>query len=90
VKKPVLLGILFTLAVLATLIYTTLGNAKFRCEVCITYKGEKMCRIAAASTKEQALRAATDNACADISHSMTDAVNCPNTPPDSVKWLSGR
>jgi hypothetical protein len=33
-----------------------------------------------------ALRAATENACAQIASGVTDSNQCTNTPPDSVRW----
>ena len=41
---------------------------------------------ASARTRELALRAATENACALISSGVTDSNQCNNTPPDSVRW----
>ena len=38
------------------------------------------------STRELALRTATENACAQISSGVTDSNQCANTPPDSVRW----
>jgi hypothetical protein len=90
VKKSSWIVILFGIAIVAALWFTTLGNQKYRCEVCLTFRGQKVCRTAAASNKETAQRTATENACAQVEQSMTDRFNCPGTPPDSVKWLTGR
>ncbi len=87
-KKSGWIVFCFGIAVLAILVYTTFGNRQFRCEVCITFNGAKNCRVASARSKQGALRTASENACADMEHSMTDRMTCPNTPPDSVKWLS--
>lgn len=87
-KKNVLIIVVFCAVVLAALIYTSLGSRQFRCEVCVTFNGVKNCRISSSRTKESAQRTATENACAAMEHSMTDRMTCPNTPPDSVKWLS--
>ena len=65
------------------------GRNRIRCEVCITFRGSQSCRTAAASTRELALRTATENACAQISSGVTDSNQCNNTPPDSVRWPSG-
>jgi hypothetical protein len=90
VNKTVLLAIGFAVAVLVVLVYTTLGNRRYRCEVCMAFQGRSACRTAGASTEEQALRTATENACALISSGVTDSIACDNTPPTSVKWLSGK
>ena len=87
-KKSVWLGILFLGLVVAFVIYSTLrtSTARVRCEVCITFQGRQACRTAAASTRELALRTATENACAQVSSGVTDSNQCNNTPPDSVRW----
>lgn len=85
-KRSVLLGILFVLVFLAFVVYTTWNTGRIRCEVCITFQGRQACRTASARTRELALRAATDNACAQIASGVTDSNQCQNTPPDSVRW----
>jgi hypothetical protein len=86
VKSSVLLGVLFLLVFIGFVVYSTLNAGGIQCEVCITYQGRKACRTASARTRELALRAATDNACAIISSGVTDSNQCHNTPPDSVRW----
>jgi hypothetical protein len=86
VKTSVWLGILFVALVVGFVVYSTIGTGRIRCEVCITYRGRQSCRTAAASTRDLALRAALDNACAIISSGVTDSNQCHNTPPDSVRW----
>jgi hypothetical protein len=86
VNKTVLLGIGFVVLVVVLLIYTTVGHGRVRSEVCITFQGRTACRTASAATKEEALRAAVQNACALISSGVTDSIACQNTPPDSVRW----
>jgi hypothetical protein len=88
VKKTVVLAIAFAAAVLAVLIFTTIGINKFRCEVCVTFNGRTACRTAGASTEAQAVRTATENACAQMASGVTDSMACENTPPGSVKWVS--
>ena len=89
-NKTVLLAIGFALVVLVVLVYTTLGNRRYRCEVCMAFQGRSACRTAGASTEDQALRTAAENACALIASGVTDSIACDNTPPTSVKWLSGK
>ncbi len=85
-KKSSAIALVFGLLMIAALVYNTMGNRQYRCEVCITYKDKKQCRIASARNKETALRAAAELACAEVEGGMTDRINCPNTPPDSVTW----
>lgn len=89
-KRTVLLAVLFTLLVLGFILYSTLGNARYRCEVCMSYEGRSACRTVAAATQAQALRTATENACADIASGVTATLQCERAAPVSVRWLSER
>ena len=83
-SKTTLLSILFGLAVLGVLIYSTMGLQQYSCEVCMTFEGETNCSVARAPTSQEATRTATDVACAPISSGMTESIQCSNTPPDSI------
>jgi hypothetical protein len=85
-KKPVLIGILFVVAVLAVLVYSTLNLAQQRVEVCMQFNGREACRTAAGSNKDFALRAATSNACAQIASGVTDSTACERSEPVKVTW----
>lgn len=86
-NRTAILIVVFAFLFLGILIWSSLGLKGHRVEVCITFQGGTACRTASASTREQALRAATDNACAFLASGMTDAMACGRTKPDSVKWL---
>jgi hypothetical protein len=83
-------GLLISLAFLVAfglLMYTSFqGMSSHRVEVCMEFHGRAACRTASASSKDQALRAATDNACAQISSGMTDSIACTQSMPKSVQW----
>ena len=85
-KKSTLIALVFGVLLVAALAYNTMGNRQYRCETCITYNGRTNCRTASARTKETAQRAAAELACSEMVNGMRDSINCPNTPPDSVKW----
>lgn len=85
-KNSVWLGIVFVAIVIGFVVYSTLTTGRIRCEVCVTFRGQQSCRTASASTRDLALRTATENACAIISSGVTDSNQCHNTPPDSVRW----
>lgn len=90
-KKSVLLTILFVVAILGAILYTSLGgsNSKYRVEVCIEFQGKTECRTARAATRMEALRTATDNACTLMASGQSEFERCRNTRPTSEKWLSG-
>jgi hypothetical protein len=84
-KWPVIAGIAFIAIFIAAMAYSTLGNAQYRCQVCITFNGQTVCRDGAAASKEQAERAASDIACSDLTSGMTNLMQCGNSPRQ-VTW----
>ncbi len=80
----------FAAAFSALLLYSTLGARKYRVEVCIEFEGRSACRIASAASGENALRTATDNACAFLAAGMSESRQCEITPPKKVRWLEGK
>jgi len=87
-KKTVLLAIAFVVVVLVVLVYTTMGNNRYRCEVCVVFDGKQACRIVGASTEAQAQRTATENACAEVASGVTDSMACESRQPASVIWVT--
>lgn len=85
-SKTTLVSILFLLAVLGALVYSTLDLQGYSCEVCITFNGRQNCAKASGTSREEAQRTATDTACAPITGGMSETIACSNTPPDSVNW----
>lgn len=75
------------LAFIGILTYLSIGQKQHRVEACVEFQGRKNCRIASGPTREQALRTATDNACATITSGMTESMSCSQTPPVTTKWL---
>ena len=85
-KKVGWIAALFGAAVLGYVVYSSFRPHPFRCEVCMSFQGRRDCRTASADTKEDALRTAITNACAQISSGVTESSQCENTPPESVDW----
>ena len=90
VKSPMVrIGLVFgvlAVATLALIIYQIVEKQqRVSCEVCVTFRGLRDCREAAAPDRDEAIRTATSNACALISSGMADSISCSNTQPDSVR-----
>lgn len=85
--RNVILAIVAVVAFLGLLVYLTLGQKQIRAEVCVEFQGRKNCRTASGPTQEQAVRTATDNACATITNGMTESMTCGRMPPVSVRYL---
>jgi hypothetical protein len=74
------------LAVIGYIVYSSLRLNKFSCEVCMEFRGSTACRTASADTREEAIRTAADNACAQLASGMTDSIACTQTPPKSISY----
>ena len=72
---------------LAMLVYSSLRLGRVTVEVCVEFNGRPGCSTAAAPTEEEAIRTATDNACALLASGMTESIACSRTPPVSIRRL---
>ena len=88
-RKPVLVGVVFIVGMLAAIIYSTMGSNEFRVQICLNFKGRgEVCKVASGATEEFARRSALTNACGQVASGVTDTIACENTPPTSVTWLT--
>jgi len=85
-KKTTWLAVLFVAVVVGFIVYSTLNQERIRCHVCMTFNGRQDCRTASAANRQEALRTAVSNACAQLASGVTDSIQCENTKPDSVDW----
>ena len=89
-NKTVVIGVVFVVAILAFLVYSSMHLAKYRVEVCIAYHGQTQCRTASADTREHAQRTAQSNACGLLVSGVTETMQCEHLDPTSVKWLDSK
>jgi hypothetical protein len=82
----VLIAIVFVLGFLVMVVFTTFRGTRQRVEVCMEFKGNRDCRTAQAVTREEALRTAITNACAQLSGGVIESSQCEHTQPASVVW----
>ena len=75
------------LSFVVLVVYWSLHLGQVKVEVCLEFRGRSNCGTAAAPNEEEAIRTATDNACATIASGMTDSIACSRTPPTSVRRL---
>jgi len=78
----VTLGVL--LPVIGFVIYSSFQVNEVECEVCITFAGQEACRTVAGKTKEDSLRGAVTNACAQVASGVTDTLRCERTEPSKA------
>lgn len=86
-KSTAWIGIIFVALVLGYILSSSFSRPKFRCQVCMSFNGRRDCRTAAAESRENALRTAITNACAELAGGRSETNQCEMTSPDSVKWL---
>jgi hypothetical protein len=84
-RARVWLGTLLGAAFLAAMIWTTLAQSGAECEVCLEYRGDSVCRTAAASDADTATQQAIATACAILSQGVTQGLECQRTPPRSLR-----
>ena len=72
---------------LGAMTFMMLGQRKNRVEVCMGFEGRTACKVASGETRDEAVRTATDNACALIAFGVTDNGQCGRSQPLSVKPL---
>ncbi len=67
--------------------WSSTHTARHSVTVCLSYHGLSACRTAEGRTRQEAERAAHDNACAQITSGVTGTLGCQNTPATSVTIL---
>ncbi|MFQ5662884.1 MAG: hypothetical protein ACE5HL_03530 [Terriglobia bacterium] len=85
-RVKIALAVTFLLFV-GVLVYSSLTLGQVTVEVCMEFKGRTGCGTAAAPTEEEAIRTATDNACALISSGMTESIACSRSSLASIRRL---
>lgn len=81
------LAIAFGLLVFGYIVVSSFRPPGARCRVCMSFKGGSDCRTASAANRQEALRTAITNACAQLSGGVVESNQCETSPPVSVEWL---
>ena len=76
--------------VIGIVVYTSLRVGTIDCEVCIRMDGREACRTVTAATREDALRGAIDNACAQLTSGVTGTLRCSRTEPSRAECRATR
>jgi hypothetical protein len=87
-NKPIVLAsvvaVVLALVTLGLVLRSAMTTYDHLCEVCVTYQGRSQCREAYGSSRQEAVKTATDNACSFLASGMTASVQCSNVQPDRV------
>lgn len=84
-KKTVWLAVAFAVVVVGAVVYSTLSQSRVRYQVCISFNGRRDCRVASATSRQEAVRTAVSNACGELASGVSETIRCENTTPDSVE-----
>jgi len=66
--------------VVAFVVYSSFQISDIECEVCIAFEGREVCRTVRSASETEALRGATDNACALLRCARTPATRAGCRP----------
>ena len=69
---------------MAFVIYRSLHITGYRCSVCLSFRGQDVCRTVDGPTEREARSGATTNACAFLASGVTDSLACERTVPTKV------
>lgn len=72
-------------ALVAVLIYGSMGTVQVECELCVQYSGRTECRRGSGADEQEAKQAAQKAACALMAVGMAESVNCQNVTPTGVR-----
>lgn len=84
-RLRLLLALVVSAAFVAVVIYRSLHVAGYRCELCLSFKGQRVCRAVEGSTEAEARSAALNNACAVLAAGVTETLACERTEPDTIR-----
>ncbi len=83
-SNPIRLAIVVIAIVFGLLVYFSMNLNQHTFEVCMEFNGRTNCATASGTTEQEAIRTATDTACAIISFGMTESIQCSRVKPLSV------
>ena len=89
-KKPVVIGVVFSIGVLVVIIWSTMNMSQVKIKACMQYEGRTNCATASGATKEFATRTAISTACASISGGVTGTIGCEGSKPVSIEEMDAR
>jgi hypothetical protein len=83
--KTTITTLVFLALFIGIVVYLSTRIAHEECRVCVTFRGDTVCRTAASGTKKAAIESAVTSACSGLASGMDESIKCQNTAPDSVE-----
>ncbi len=87
-NKTTLVTVLFVIVLAALIGWSTFRGPRYRVQVCMNFNSRTACRNVSAKSEEAAVKSGVENACADLVSGVTETINCGQTEPQSIEWLS--
>jgi hypothetical protein len=66
-------------------VYGSLQIGGYECTLCITFRGQSVCRTVQGAEEIETRTAARTNVCALLAAGVTDTLACERTPPDRME-----
>ena len=84
--RNLILTVVLLGAGLAALVHGVVSSFRVTCEVCLTYRGRSVCRVAVGATRDEAARTARRRACDFLTADSEREQECLRIPADSVTF----
>jgi hypothetical protein len=65
-------------------VWLSIPRSPYSCEVCLDFAGERVCRLGAGDTEEEARTAAQESTCGGNARGMSEMIACRNATPAAV------
>ena len=74
-------GVLAFVAFMGGVIYLSIPQSPYSCEVCLEFNGERVCRKGVGSSQQEARKAAQESTCGGNVRGMSESIKCANAEP---------
>ena len=71
-------------ALIAFIVYSSMGLARVNCEICVEFHGRTSCQVGAGTTQDEAVRTAQGIACSELAAGRTENIACDRARPKTV------
>jgi hypothetical protein len=83
-KKSAIVTIVFLGFIAYFSITTIWTGSKYKCAVCVKYKGVESCQEVEGMDKMDTMMVGVSTACGAVATGMTESIDCQQTPPTKM------
>ena len=84
-RSRTLAGFVLAALFLGALFLATARETGVRCEICVDFGGERVCRVASGADREKAVSEGKATCCAVLTRGVTEAFACQRISPTSIQ-----